>query len=66
MHMRSDKVQSTFHDVSLIGAKVAGDLDMVGVRVDGVLNAYGLKVGGTVVFRSDVEQGRQASVSGGA
>jgi hypothetical protein len=64
MHMRSDKVQSTFHDVSLIGAKVAGDLDMVGARVDGVFNAYGLKVGGTVVFRSDVEQGRQASVSG--
>ena len=28
MHMRSDKVQSTFQDVSLIGAKVAGDLDM--------------------------------------
>ncbi|HZZ24244.1 MAG TPA: hypothetical protein VFE60_17400 [Roseiarcus sp.] len=64
MHMRSDKVQSTFHDVSLIGAKVVEDLDMVGVRVDGVLNAYGLKVGGTVVFRSDAEQGRQASVSG--
>ncbi len=64
MHMRSDKVQSTFHDVSLIGAKVVGDLDMVGVRVDGGLNAYGLKVGGAFVFRSDVEQGRQASVSG--
>jgi hypothetical protein len=65
MHMRSDKVQSTFHDVSLIGAKVVEDLDLVGVRVDGVLNASGLKVGGTVVFRSDAGQGRRASASGG-
>jgi hypothetical protein len=64
VHMRSDKAQSSFQDVSLIGAKVAGDLDMVAVRVDGDWNAHGLQVGGSLVFRSDAENGRQASVSG--
>jgi hypothetical protein len=76
IHMHSSgQTQSSFHDVSLIGAKVVGDLDMVAVRVDGNLNAHGLQVGGSLdahglqvggslIFRSDTESGRQASVSG--
>jgi hypothetical protein len=65
MHMHSsDQTQSSFHEVSLIGARVVGDLDMVAVRVDGNLNAHGLQVGGSLDFRSDDKDGRQASVSG--
>jgi hypothetical protein len=61
--MRSEQSQSGFHtsfdDVSLIGAKVVGDVDMVGVRVNGILNAHALQVGGSLVLRSGAKA-RQA------
>jgi cytoskeletal protein CcmA (bactofilin family) len=65
MHMHSSgPTQSGFHDVSLIGAKVVGDLDMVAIRVEGDLNAHGLQVGGSLILRSETKNGQQASVSG--
>ncbi len=51
MHMRSDQSHASFDDVSLIGAKVVGDVDMVGVRINGILNAHALQVGGSLVLQ---------------